>query len=201
MSLLGNTLDLGRPMTTPPELFDDIIITPQLDLNMITISGIISISRALPFVVQQGTPATITLPVEDDNNGGVIFVETQLMLRPSPPLFNQSTYEYSISEDSSNRFLGPFAVIDPNGGSISTPSSNTSLFTVISHVSTDGNLPGPYSYFDIVVLVNLNYEQRSTFYFMMTVADSVSPTLSSTAFVTVNVLPVNEYSPVFLVDQ
>ena len=200
MSLLGNTLNLGQPLTTPPELFDYITITPQLDLNMITISGIISINGALPFIVQQGTPAMIALPVEDDDNGGMVYAETWLMLRPSPPLFNQSTYEYSISEDSSNRILGPFAVIDPNGDSIATPSSNTSLFTILTHISDD-NLPGPYSYFDIFVLVNLNYEQQSMFSFAIVVTDTISRTLSSTALITVNVLPVNEHSPMFLVDQ
>lgn len=200
MSSLGNTLDVGRPMTTPPELYDDIVVTPQLDLNMITISGNISISGALPFIIQQGTPAAITLPVEDNDNEGVVFVETRLVLHPSPPLFNQSTYIYSISEDSSNLFLGPFTVIDPNGDSISTPTTNTSLFRVLTHIS-DGGQPGPYSYFDILILVQLNYEQQSTFFFEMTVIDSVSSTLSSTALVTVNVLPVNEFSPVFLVDQ
>ena len=202
MSSLGNTLDLGRPMTTPPELLNSIIITPQLELNRITISGIISLDGALPFIVQQGTPATISLPVVDEDNGGVIFVETRLMLRPSPPLFNQSTYEYSVSEDRSNPLLGPFGVIDPNGDSISTPSSNASQFAIIPHISNDDDdLPVPYTYFDIVVFVNLDFEQRSSFTFMMTVIDTVSPSLSSTALVTVHVLPINEYSPMFLVDR
>lgn len=202
MSSLGNTLDLGRPMTTPPELFDDITIIPELDLNRITVSGIISISGALPFIVQQGTPTTISLPIEDDDNGGVIFIETRLILRPSPPLFNQSTYEYSVLEERSNPYLGPFAVIDPNGDAISTPSTNTTLFAVFAHIPTGDSLPaGPYSYFDILAFVNLDYEQRSRFSFMMTVTDAISPTLSSTALVTVNVLPVNEHSPVFLVNQ
>jgi hypothetical protein len=203
MSSLGITLDLGRPMTTPPELFDDIMITPQFELNRITISGTISLNGTLPFIVQQGTPAKITLSIEDDNNGGVVYIETQLMLRPSPPLFNQSSYEYSISEVGSNLVLGPFAVIDPNGGSISTPSTNTSsLFTVFPHIpSNDDNLPEPFSYFDILVRVNLNYEQQSIFYFTIIATDTVSPTLSSTALVTVHVLPVNEHSPTFLINQ
>jgi hypothetical protein len=189
-------------MTTPPELLDDITITPQLEVNRITISGMISLNGALPFIVQQGTPAKLTLSVEDNNNGGVVYIETRLMLRPSPPLFNQSTYEYSIPEASDNRLLGPFAVIDPNGGSVSTPSTNTSLFTTLTHIpSGDDNLPPPYSYFDILVLVNLNYEQQSIFYFTIIATDTVSPTLSSIALVTVHVLPVNEHSPTFLVDQ
>ena len=202
MSSLGSTLDLGQPMTTPLELLNDIVITPQLELNQIIISGIISLNGALPFILQQGTPATISLPVEDVDNWGVVFIETQLMLRPSPPLFNQSTYKYNISEDSSNPLLGPFAVIDPNGDLISPPSRNTSLFAIIPHISNDHeNLPAPYSYFDILVYVNLDYEQWSSFTFMITVIDTVFPSLSSTALVTINVLPVNEYSPMFLVDR
>ena len=197
LSSLGNTLDLGRPVTTPTELFDSVTITPQLDLNRVTVSGQISIDGALPAIVQQGTPATISLPIEDDNNGGVVYVETQLMLRSSPPLFNQSTYEYSIPEDSGNRLLGPFAMIDPNRDSIATPATNTSLFTIISHVSDD-DLPGPYVYFDVLIFVQLNYEQQSMFSFTMTATDTASPTLSSSALVTVYVLPVNEHSPVFL---
>ena len=189
-------------MTTPPELYDDIIITPQFELNQITISGTISLAGSLPFIVQQGTPARITLPIEDDANGGVVYVETQLMLRPSPPLFNQSTYEYSIPEVGSNRIVGPFAVIDPNGDPVSAPSTNTSLFTIFPHIpSNDDQLPEPYSYFDILVLVNLNYEQHSMFSFAITAIDAVSHTLSSTALVTINVLPVNEHSPVFLINQ
>ena len=199
-SLDGDIIDLGQPMTTPPELINNITITSQQDFNPITISGTISIDGVLPSIVLQGTPATISLPIEDVTNRGVVYVETQLMLRPSPPLFNQSTYEYSISEDSGNRFLGPFAVIDPNSDSIPTPSTNTSLFTIISHVSDD-NLPRPYIYFDIVIFVQLNYEQQSMFSFTMTVTDSVSSTLSSTAMVTVNVLPINEHPPQFLINQ
>ena len=200
MSSLGSTLDLGGPATTPPELYDDIMITPQFELNQITISGTISLAGSLPFIVQQGTPAKITLPIEDDANGGVVYVETQLMLRPSAPLFNQSTYEYSIPEEGSNRIVGPFAVIDPNGDPISAPSTNTSLFTIFPHIPSSDDLLAPYSYFDILVLVNLNFEQRSMFSFTIIATDTVSPSLSSTALVTVRVLPVNEYSPVFLVD-
>ena len=202
MSSLGSILDLGGPVTTPPELFDDITITPQFELNQITISGTISLDGSLPFIVQQGTPATFILPIEDDANEGVVFVETQLMLRLSPPLFNQSTYEYSIPEVGSNRIVGPFAVIDPNGDPISAPSTNTSLFTVFPHIpSSDDDLPAPYSYFDILVIVNLNYEQHSMFSFAIIATDTASPALSSTALVTVNVLPVNEHSPMFLINR
>lgn len=202
MSSLGSTLDLGGPMTTPPELYDDIIITPQFELNRIMISGTISLAGSLPFIVQQGTPATIILPIEDDANGGVVYVETQLLLRPSAPLFNQSMYEYSIPEVGSNRIVGPLAVIDPNGDPVSAPSTNTSLFTIFPHIpSNDDQLPEPYSYFDILVIVNLNFEQHSMFSFAITAIDTVSPILSSTALVTVNVLPVNEHSPEFLINQ
>ena len=199
-SLDRDILDLGEPMTTPPELLSDISITHEQNLNLITVSGSISIDRVLPLIVQQGRSGTISLPVEDDTNGGVIYIETQLRLRPSPPLFNQSAYEYSVSEGSSNGILGPFAMIDPNGDAIDAPSTNTTLFTVVSHVFSD-NQQGPYSYFDILVLVQLNYEQIPLFSFTITAVDSVSPALSSTVSVTVNVIPINEYSPEFTVNM
>ena len=166
---------------------------------MVSVSGVISIGRVLPLIVQQRLPATIVIPIEDATYGGVMYVPTRLNIRPSPPLFDQSLYEYSVLESSSNHFLGPFSLIDPNGDTISVPDTNASnWFTVSPNTPlSDDTSPRPYSYFDILILVNLNYEQTHSFSFTMTATDSVDPTLSSVAMVTINVLPINEFSPVF----
>ena len=192
-------LDLGQPATTPSELLDNITISSQQDLSVVSVSGVISIDRVLPLVVQQRLPATIAIPIEDGTNGGVVYVPTQLNIRPSPPLFNQRSYEYSVLESSSNHFLGPFTLIDPNGDTVSVPDTNASIWFTVSpnNPSSDDTSPGPYSYFDILILVNLNYEQSPSFSFIMTATDRVDPALSSVATVTINVLPINEFSPVF----
>ena len=192
-------LDLVEPVTTPTELLENVTITPRQDVSMIAVSGVISTARVLPRIVQQGTPATILIPIEDSTYGGVVYVQTQLRIRPSPPLFNQSVYEYSVLEGSTNHFLGPFAVIDPNGDSIAVPETNASnWFNIVPHNPSSGDTPpGPYSYFDILIIVNLNYELIPSFSFTMTATDRVNPTLSSVAVVIINVLPINEFPPVF----
>lgn len=196
-------LDLGQPSTTPSELLDNITILSQQDLSAVFVSGLISIGRVLPLVVQQRLPATIVIPIEDGSNGGVVYAPTQLNIRPSPPLFNQRSYEYSVLESSSNHFLGPFTLIDPNSDIVSVPETNASNWFTVSpnNPSSGGTSPGPYFYFDILILVNLNYEQSPSFSFTMTAIDSVDPTLSSVAMVTINVLPINEFSPVFRDDR
>ena len=198
-SLSQMVLNIGQSKATPPQLLSDITISPRLDINSISVTGVVSINRVLPLIVQQGTPATIVIPVEDTANGGVVYVTSQLTIRPSPPLFDQISYEYNVSENSVNHFLGPFSLIDPNGDPISTPVSSTNLFAVFSHANPPPSQP--YSYFDILIIVSLNYEQHTSFSFNLSIADDVVPTLFSVAMVTVNVLPANEFSPVFVVNQ
>ena len=96
------------------------------------------------------------------------------------------------------RILGPFAMIDPNGDTFSTPeTSNSPLFTVVPHQLPQSHDKVAYSYFDILAVVRLNYELQRSYSFTMTASDSANPMLSSEATVNVNVLPINEYSPVF----
>ena len=198
-SLSQTVLDVEQLETTPPQLLSDVTISPRLDINAISVTGVVSINRVLPLIVQQGTPATIVIPVEDTANGGVVYVTTQLTIRPSPPLFDQIIYEYNVSEKSIDHLLGPFSLIDPNGDPISTPVSSTNQFGIFSHANQPPSQP--YSYFDILIFVRLNYEQHTSFSFNMSITDAVVPTLFSVAMVTVNVLPANEFSPVFVVNQ
>ena len=189
-------LDLGRPKTMPPELLSDITITPLQNFSTISISGVISINRVLPLIVTQGTATNLSIPIEDTTNGGVIYAQTQLLILPSPPLFNQSSYEFNVVERSDSFLIGSFSVIDPNGDLVHTPIANTSLFSTIphNHLSDDA----AFKYFDILAIFTLNYEQQMSYSFAMTARDGApSSMLSSVAMVTVNVLPINEFPPVF----
>ena len=55
----------------------------------------------------------------------------------------------------------------------------------------------PFCNFLILSTVDLDYESRTTYNFRVVATDSQE--MSSSADVTINVLPVNEYSPVFTV--
>ena len=55
----------------------------------------------------------------------------------------------------------------------------------------------PFCNFLILLTKNLDYESRTTYNFRVVATDSQG--MTSSADVTINVLPVNEYSPVFTV--
>ena len=55
----------------------------------------------------------------------------------------------------------------------------------------------PFCQFEVLATTPFNYEARTSYGFMVAVTDSQNKT--SVAMVSINVLPVNEYGPVFTV--
>ena len=206
-SQLGQNLYLGQLVTFPSDLSQDVNITSNNQGHSLAllISGQISLNRTLPnIVLNYSTIPFLSIPISDDA-GGIVYATTQLLINQSPPIFEYSHYEFNFLESMPRgATLGPIRTIDPNGYSnvvlptISTdPSGNHQVFTVA--LSPDDQVP-PYSTYVIVVLLEFDYELTQQRNFEVVAVERTDNSLRSTATVQVNILPVNEHSPVFVQD-
>lgn len=192
-SALGQTLTIGELTTDPHGLVDDVSIV--FNGADVTVSGNISLIRDLPLILTNDTTPSIHVPIMDSY--GFLVAATQLTIQQSPPIFAQSHYEFSSLEGSSGAQLGPIHIADPNGDVVTLPEvleeGPSKLFRVI--------LLGPSGIFTVInllTLITLNYEQTQEYNFHIEVQDSINASLTSQASVRVLVLPVNEYTPVFM---
>ena len=195
-------LIFGQPITQPPELATDVNITTSENRAAATVAGVISLDRVLPIIVQRNIIPFVSIPIFD-NYGGLVVIETLLHIPMESPIFNQSDYTFSLLEESgSGTMVGQISLIDPNGHHIAVPSVVDQIaagyFLILpSAVST----LSPYTVFDIVTQLRVDYEQHNSFSFEVSVADTVDLTLTSAATVTVNILSVNEFVPLFVEDR
>ncbi len=212
-SILGQQLTYHQLSTVPPELSQFVNITMQQHEWEVraTIEGRVSISEVLPIIILNGLVPTISIPISDAS-GGMIVINTTLRINSSPPLFDQPSYNFSLPEDSSRlTLLGPIQLIDPNtfsgGASLITPRIATTnmeasqLFSIISAPPESSNEMSAYSSYDILALSQFDYERVQFIDFQLEAMDVEDATLTSTATVRVDILPVNEFSPRFMSDR
>lgn len=205
-SELGQQLSYGQLIATPPELSDDANITFfQHDIG-VRVMGRISIDATLPVIIQQGIVPSLSITITDAFRGMVI-ASTRLHINPSPPLFDRPHYVYDVAENTSTGVLpGPIRLIDPNGGTnLLTPMitrnepGTSEFFSVVAA----GLFDAPHAYFsyDMLIQHRFDYEQIERVDFQLVAVDAEDDTLTSTATVRVNILPVNEFSPRFVMTR
>lgn len=194
---LGLTLNYGKITTNPPELLSDITMTTREGHNQAVLSGLISLNRVLPVILEQTIVPNISIPIVD-SIGGIVIATTQLIIQQAPPIFNQSHYEFNIVEESgTGERFGPIPILDPNGDIVLNPETTNPIFQVIPPLVTVSPSTG-FTTFDLLVVLRLNYEQIPRYDFELIAYDSVNSSLSSRASVRLNVLPKNEFPPVFV---
>ncbi len=206
-SQLGQNLNVGQVETFPSILAQDISIRTVDNHGhtlILQIAGRVSLNSTLPQIVLNNSIPYISIPVTDDI-GGVIYITTHLIIAPSPPIFEFPYYEFDLSENTFRGMtLGPIRTIDPNGQTrailpVVTTNNSTGdhqLFRVTESPSSDES--PPFSTYAILVLIEFNYEVEQQRNLELVAVDSMNPTLSSSATVRINILPVNEFPPVFV---
>ncbi len=156
-----------------------------------TVSGLISLSRDLPLILENNGIPLISVPIMDTY--GVAIASTQLVILQSAPLFSEARYEFESLEESIGARVGPILIVDPNGDALSLPEiEGSQRFRVIL-----GDVAGIFTNVFLLADLKLDYEQAQEYDFFMTVTDSGNSSLSSRASVRVNVLPINEFNPFF----
>jgi len=208
-SQLGLNVNAGSLSTFPDELLRDIntsVISHQGHSLVLQFTGQISLDQTLPEIVLNNSVVPfISIPIQDDV-GGVVYTTTQIFLDPSPPLFEFSHYEFSLSESAARgTMLGPIRTLDPNGHSSNVPlmivdnsAGDHQVFTIIG--SREDPLP-PYTTYFILATLVFDYELVQQRNFEVVAVDSNDTSLNSTATVRVNILPVNEFPPVFVINR
>ena len=200
----------------PPALANDTSITVFPHNIGARVVGRISLQQTLPTIVGEMLTPSLSVAISDPL-GGVVIATTQLQINPSPPLFDSSHYSFNVLENSSRgTLLGPVRVIDPNGGPTRPPTvvpndlSAQLIFSVIdarfSRMSDSPDAPPPsssaaYSSYNLLVNHQFNYEQIRMLEFQLMVMDAIDNSLTSIATVRVDILPVNEFPPVFTVPR
>lgn len=191
----------------PTELSADVNISVLPHSIGARVMGVVSVNSALPAILEQEVMPTLSVAITDAL-GGVVIATTRLSINPSPPLFERSHYNFEVVEGTSRGvLLGPIRLIDPNGGtSLLTPSitpneqGTSSFFSIIT---TDFAPQPHHAYFsyDLVVQHQFDYEQVQQVSLQLVAVDLQDQSLSSSASVTVNILPLNEFTPHFLMPR
>lgn len=207
-SSLGLQLSYGQLLATPPELSSDVNITIFPHETGARVMGRISIDKTLSIIIQRDLTPSIAIPIRDAL-GGVVIAATELRINPSPPLFDQPHYVFSINENS-QVLLGPIRLIDPNGGTnlitpviLDNPQGAERLLDIVEDpftISSPNMIPAYFTY-NLVVLHPFDYEQTQALDFVVEAQDFEDTLLSSTATVIINILSVNEFSPVFILTR
>ena len=208
-SQLGQNLNIGSLATSPDELAQDVnitVISHQGHNLVLQVSGQISLDQTVPAIALNSSVVPfISVPIQDAV-GGVVLASTQLLLNPSPPLFEFLHYEFSLAENAfRGSMLGPIRTLDPDGQASTTPpvivdnsAGDHQTFTVIE--SLDAPSP-PYTTYFILSTIEFDYELVQHRNFEIVAVDSRDASLNSSATVRVNILPVNEFPPVFVVNR
>lgn len=205
-STLGQTLSYGPLQATPTQLSTDANITVLPHGTGARIMGGVTIDTTLPAIIQQELAPSISVTISD-SFGGVVIATTQLRINPSPPLFDQPHYDFSVLEETSRgMFLGPIRLIDPNGGqNLLTPTiapNEQGTSTLFSLVSTDfTDQIHAYFNYDLVVQHQFNYEEIQVVDLQLIAVDLEDQSLSSSASVRIDILPVNEFTPQFIMPR
>lgn len=193
-SALGQTLTFGELTTYPQGLLEDLSIV--INGTEATVSGLVSLSRDLPLILQNNSSPIISVPIMDIH--GVAIASTQLVIVQSAPLFSQPHYEFEAFEERTGVMLGPIPIVDPNGDTVSLPEieeeAEAKLFRVIFGLPV---VSGIFTNVFLFADFRLDYEQFQEFDFFLTISDSGNSSLSSRTSVRVSVLPRNEFHPFF----
>ena len=205
VSMLGLELAYGQLQSMPQELGSNISVTVfQHDVGA-RITGRISIEQTLPIILQRDALPSLSIAISDPL-GGMVVARTELMINPSPPLFDRSDYVFSLDEVTSNgMLLGPIRLIDPNRGDvvaapvIIAPEGQPRYFIVIPCPEADPD--SIYSCFHLLVSFQFDYEHVQNVSVQLRSEDRADPSLTSTATVTVNIMPVNEFTPRFIMNR
>ena len=196
MSALEVPLQYGTLVTSPPQLVNDLTLTSSSN-RVLTIRGIISLSMLSQIIQMHITVPTVTVTVTDSFSGTVVHTTT-ILIQESAPIFNQSGYVFNIAENEpvSSTSIGTFSVIDPNTDPLDSPrfDPRNSNFVIVSTSATPCTV---CEYIIFATMSSFDYEQQTQYNLIMVVWDSLNRSLSSSATVTINVLPVNEYAPIF----
>ena len=192
-SALEVPLQYGTLVTSPPQLANDLTLTSSSN-RVVTIRGIISLSMLSQIIQLQITVPTITVRVTDTFDGIAIHT-TAILIQESAPIFNQSGYVFNIPENQYRPTVGAFSVIDPNTDPLDSPQfvSPNSNFLIVP-TSTPCTV---CEYTIFTTLSRFDYETQTQYNLVIEVQDSLNRSLRSSATVTINVLPVNEFPPVF----
>jgi len=182
-------------VTTPPELANDITFDVSPSGRVATISGVVSLRTLSQILKQHVNIPTISIRVTD-TYGGYIVPTTELLIQDQAPIFNQSQYIFNIPENKHLTIIGTFSVIDPNSDPLDTPQfdpPNPSFLILLAR-------PGPCTVCEYQILTTMpsfDHEEQMQYNFQIVVHDVENRSLSSSATMTINVLPVNEYAPEF----
>ena len=192
-SALEVPLQYGTLVTSPPQLANDLALTSSSN-GVVTIRGIISLSMLSQIIQLQIMVPTITVRVTD-TFGGTVAHTTAILIQESAPIFNQSGYVFNIPENQHRPTVGAFSVIDPNTDPLDSPQfvSPNSNFRIV--LSSTPCTVCEYTIFTIMSM--FDYETQTQYNLVVEVQDSLNRSLRSSATVTINVLPVNEFPPVF----
>ena len=189
-SALEVPLQYGTLVTSPPPLVNDLTLTSYSN-GVVTIRGMISLSMLSQIIQLQITVPTVTVRVAD-TFGGTIVHTTAILIQESAPIFNQSGYVFNIPESEHRPTVGAFSVIDPNTDPLDSPQlvPPNSNFRIVP-TSTPCTVC-EYTIFNI--MSRFDYETQTQYNLVVEVQDSLNRSLRSSATMTINVLPVNEYA-------
>ena len=193
-SALGVPLQYGTLVTNPPQLTNDLTVSSPFN-RVLTIRGTLSLSMLSQIIQLQITVPTVTVRVTD-TFGGTIVRTTAILIQESAPIFNQSGYVFNILENQHTPSVGAFSVIDPNTDPLHSPqfvAPNSNFFIV----STSAPPCTVCEYTILTTMPSFDYEMQTQYNLVIEVQDSLNQLLRSSATVTINVLPVNEFPPVF----
>ena len=194
-SALDVHLQYSTLVTSPPQLANDLTLTSSSN-GVLTIRGTISLSMLSQIIQLQVTVPTVTVRVTD-TFGGTIVHTTAILIQESAPIFNQSGYVFNIPENEHTPSVGSFSVIDPNTDLLESPQfvPPNSNFFIFSTSATPCTAVCEYTIF--TTLPRFDYEMQTQYNLVIEVQDSLNHSLISSATMTINVLPVNEFAPVF----
>ncbi len=197
-SSLDNPLNIAESDITsePATIANGIIIT--VTDNDVTVSGLVSLNKDLPEILINGTMPVVSVPIMDIICG-VVMATTQLVIEQSSPIFSQSHYEFEALEGNAGVRVGPIPITDPNGDRINTPVITGRLDPLFRITFDDPS--GIFTNLYLVAPVRLNYEGAVYYDVNIVAMDFVDASLSAETTVRINVIPVNEFTPTFIVSK
>lgn len=193
-SALEVPLQYGTLVTNPPQLANDLTVSSPFN-QVLTIRGTLSLSMLSQIIQLQITVPTVTVRVTD-TFGGTIVHTTAILIQESAPIFNQSGYVFNIPENEPTVMIGTFSVIDPNTDPLGSPRFDppNNNFPIVLSSSPPCTV---CEYTILTTMPSFDYETQTQYNLVIEVRDLLNHSLRSSATMTVNVLPVDEYAPVF----
>ena len=130
-------------------------------------------------------------PVDPNQNDSALIVLTVLDVNDSPPIFNSSSYRFTVAENST---LGTTI------GRISASDADEGANAVVSYRLASGNGIGIFTITAegfILLSDHLDFELTTVYSIAVEASDGGTPSLSGIATVVISVQDINDNSPVF----